>query len=89
MQGVASVAEEVLQAPAPDVPELVIYKYFADRREPTAAPGYARASKVYGADVSLAHADFSAPPAADLAALKALGPTPHHRRSFAPVKSFF
>ena len=42
-----------------------------------AFPGYGWASnKGYGS-------------AAHLAALKALGPTPHHRRSFAPVKSFF
>ena len=43
----------------------------------SAFPGYGWASnKGYGS-------------AAHLAALKALGPTPHHRRSFAPVKSFF
>lgn len=42
-----------------------------------AFPGYGWASnKGYGS-------------AAHLAALKALGPTPHHRRSFAPVKAFF
>lgn len=40
-------------------------------------PGYGWASnKGYGS-------------AAHLAALKQLGPTPHHRRSFEPVKSFF
>ena len=65
LQGMASVAEHVMQEVAPDVPDLVLYRYKNDVREPAAAPSYAIDSSVYGDKVSLRFADFSVPPDAD------------------------
>ena len=66
VQGISAVAEQVLQEPASDVPEMVIYKYRGKTREPAGMPTYALPSPVYGNKVSLKFADFSAPPDLDL-----------------------
>jgi len=70
LQGIVSVAEHVMQEPAPEVTELVVYKYLGTKRVPAEAPRYAIDSSVYGNKVSLRHADFSVPPDQDAQALR-------------------
>jgi len=70
VQGISAVAEQVFQEPAPDVPEMVIYKYRGKQSEPKDPPSYAVQSEIYDNKVSLKFADFSAPPDLDLAAHK-------------------
>ena len=70
LQGIASVAEHVMQEPAPDVAELVMYKYRGEVRDPVDPPAYATDSSVYGNKVSLRFGDFSIPPDAERDALK-------------------
>ena len=70
LQGITAVGEQVMQEPAPDVPEQVVYKYYGIGMKPDIVPEYAIRSEIYHNKVSLKHADFSAPPEADLVALK-------------------
>jgi serine/threonine-protein kinase len=70
LQGIASVSEHVMQEPAPDVADLVVYSYLGSKREPAEAPSYGIESSVYGDKVSLRFGDFSIPPESDRAALR-------------------
>lgn len=62
LQGITAVGEQVMQEPAPDVPEQVVYKYYGIGMKPDIVPEYAIRSEIYHNKVSLKHADFSAPP---------------------------
>jgi len=73
LQGIGAVAEMVMQEPAPEQPDLVIYTYKGTERTPKDEPTYALDSSVYGSKVSLKYADFSLPPGADLSAMRARG----------------
>lgn len=70
LQGIVAVAEHVMQEPAPDVADLVMYSYRGVTRDPADPPKYAVESSVYGDKVSLRFADFSVPPEADRAVLR-------------------
>jgi len=71
VHGIATMAEDYLGAPAPEVPEMVIYRYPIDGTSiPPEPPAYAKQSTVYDARVSLEHVDVSIPVDADPAALR-------------------
>ncbi|MCC6621517.1 MAG: protein kinase [Deltaproteobacteria bacterium] len=71
LQGIVSVAEEYTRVPAPEVPDMVIYRYPGDgKSDPADPPAYAKDSTVYGARVSIQHVDVSVPAAADPGALR-------------------